>query len=381
MRKPLGVGSQQGMGLYLGCPMDVDGRNTSCLNNIHERIVNNISSWSYSCLSAVGRGILINSETWAGNSPLKLKSSAPSDRIETPKYVEDLMRGRSWNTTKIWQWFNKVDDQRILSTYIPRQGKEDETIWLPKENGDYSVKSGYWYLQNGGYAKHQVESFWKLLWKTQMIKDDNYQVWPNLVATTWAIWIHRNSIIFTKEKLDPQVILNVAQIEVDRWYKGFWESTGTTRTSSQPITREEEVTSWEWGTTNQEETNILKIDGAWKKSRNGEVQAAYGWVMTQGSRCIQEEANRVFADSPLQAEAHALLDGSGKATKHWSRIAVWTDSARLVQLLHNPNRAPASCYFLIMDILNILKTFSACKVYKVNRDRIKKAHDLAIQAR
>ncbi|KAL2941478.1 hypothetical protein RDABS01_029828 [Bienertia sinuspersici] len=61
MRKPLGVGSQQSMGIYLGCPMDVDGRNTSCFSNTHDRIVKSISSWSYSCLSAIGRCTLINS--------------------------------------------------------------------------------------------------------------------------------------------------------------------------------------------------------------------------------------------------------------------------------------------------------------------------------
>ncbi|KAL2894294.1 hypothetical protein RDABS01_010203, partial [Bienertia sinuspersici] len=78
--------------------------------------------------------MLILGETWAGNSQVRFKNNAPSDQIETPKYVEDLMRERTWNATKVWQWFNKNDAQQILSTYVPQQEKEDEIIWLPKEN-------------------------------------------------------------------------------------------------------------------------------------------------------------------------------------------------------------------------------------------------------
>ncbi|KAL2906273.1 hypothetical protein RDABS01_004983 [Bienertia sinuspersici] len=61
MRKPLGVGSQQSMGVYLGCPMAVDGRNMSCVTSIYDRILKCISSWSYSFLSTIGRCTLINS--------------------------------------------------------------------------------------------------------------------------------------------------------------------------------------------------------------------------------------------------------------------------------------------------------------------------------
>ncbi|KAL2923042.1 hypothetical protein RDABS01_014533 [Bienertia sinuspersici] len=61
MRKPLGVGSQQNMGTYLGCPLDVDGRSTMCFTSIHDKILKCISSWKYSCLSTTGRSILINS--------------------------------------------------------------------------------------------------------------------------------------------------------------------------------------------------------------------------------------------------------------------------------------------------------------------------------
>ncbi|KAL2905820.1 LINE-1 reverse transcriptase-like protein [Bienertia sinuspersici] len=61
MRKPLRVRSQERMGTYLGCPMEVDGRNTGTFNQIHDRVIQCISSWKYSCLSPAARSILINS--------------------------------------------------------------------------------------------------------------------------------------------------------------------------------------------------------------------------------------------------------------------------------------------------------------------------------
>ncbi|KAL2924992.1 hypothetical protein RDABS01_006009 [Bienertia sinuspersici] len=49
------------MGTYLGCPMEVDGRNTCTFNQIHDRVIQCISSWKYACLSPAARSILINS--------------------------------------------------------------------------------------------------------------------------------------------------------------------------------------------------------------------------------------------------------------------------------------------------------------------------------
>ncbi|KAL2922264.1 putative cysteine desulfurase, partial [Bienertia sinuspersici] len=65
-----------------------------------------------------------------------------------------------------------------------------------------------------------------------------------------------------------------------------------------------------------------------------------------------------------------MLAGVSSAIKEWSTVTIWTDSARITQMLHNPE-----------NILNILNSFTACSVHKVSRACIKKAHDLAIQAR
>ncbi|KAL2929656.1 hypothetical protein RDABS01_035066 [Bienertia sinuspersici] len=405
-------------------------------------------------------------DIWAGCSLVNFKRNALRGQEETPKVVNDLMRGQAWNAAKVWHWFNKNDAQRILSTYVPQQEKEDETIWLHKENGDYSVKSGYWFIQNGSQRKDDCSKFWKLLWKAQMsqrwrnfcwklahnvlptrdnlvkrgmevnqecgfcgekettdhlfincevtkrvwnsstlglrspscssldtsswfknmfvylhkISDSHHQVWPSYMATLWAIWIHRNNITFRKEKANPKEIMRLAEAETERWSNGFGANTKNAPMSPQNSPNDKASTSWEWGIIDQRE-NILIIDGAWKQTKKEEIRAAFGWIMEQRGGCVDKKANRMFAASPLQAEAYAMLEGSASAAREWTTVTIWTDSARMIQMLHNPKSAPNNCYLLILDILDRLKAFTACSVQKVGRSYVRKAHDLAIQAR
>ena len=60
LRKPLGVKDKDKIGSYLGCPMEVDGRNTSVFNEITTKTANKILTWKFSTLSQAGKLILIN---------------------------------------------------------------------------------------------------------------------------------------------------------------------------------------------------------------------------------------------------------------------------------------------------------------------------------
>ena len=60
MRKPLGVPNSNSFGSYLGCPMEVDGRNSSPLNAITLKIHQKITSWEFLHTSPAGKLILIN---------------------------------------------------------------------------------------------------------------------------------------------------------------------------------------------------------------------------------------------------------------------------------------------------------------------------------
>ncbi|KAL2925279.1 hypothetical protein RDABS01_007514 [Bienertia sinuspersici] len=141
------------MGTYLGCPTEVDKRTTSTLNQIHDRVLQCISSWKYSFLSTAARSILINSvsvtlaghiisiyllpqkamrsivscakalksgcgmkvgngrstsiqeEVGAGKEPVTFRNRANRSHSEKPKLVLDIVEGQSWNANKIWSLF------------------------------------------------------------------------------------------------------------------------------------------------------------------------------------------------------------------------------------------------------------------------------------
>ncbi|KAL2930282.1 hypothetical protein RDABS01_035692 [Bienertia sinuspersici] len=46
--------------------------------------------------------------------------------------------------------------------------REDETIWIHREDGKYFVKSGYWFLQDLKQPRKESSDFWKILWKAQL---------------------------------------------------------------------------------------------------------------------------------------------------------------------------------------------------------------------
>ncbi|KAL2921638.1 hypothetical protein RDABS01_013129 [Bienertia sinuspersici] len=343
---------------------------------------------------------LILEDTWAGNLPVKFKRNIPPNHGNAPKHVKEPIRGRSWDASKVWHYFNRSDAQRNLFTYIPQQEKEDEIIWLHKENGNYlRWRIFCWRLAHdalptrGNLVKRRIEINPSCVFCGNKESSDHMflnceitkRIWSSsdldLVAILWAIWLHRNNVIFGNVKPNPQEVLNLTNIELERWYRGFEESTGKgDKSTLTSIIKDKKITSWSWGNTIQEE-NILKIDGAWKVMKNGGIQATYGWVMEHGNRCIQEKANRIFAASPLQAEAQAMLEGISSARIEWLTVAIFTDFERMIQTLHKPESAPTNCYFLILDILFVLKTFTACSIYKVCRSNVRRAHELATQAR
>lgn len=56
----LGVKTDSALGLYLGCLMDIDGRTTTGLRSIHDKILSKLSSWKFLHLNQTGKIILIN---------------------------------------------------------------------------------------------------------------------------------------------------------------------------------------------------------------------------------------------------------------------------------------------------------------------------------
>ncbi|KAL2942964.1 hypothetical protein RDABS01_031312 [Bienertia sinuspersici] len=264
---------------------------------------------------------------------------------DTPILIEYEQGKPFWNSPKVWKWFEASDAQIILSTYAPMEEMGDEMIWLHKENGDYIVKSGYWFLQICKKPKlksvsQRLRSFyWKLSHNALPTKDNllerKIEVNPDYVfcgereminhlflncEITKRIW--RSSTLglvvpdrptqdtptcfknmFTylfkiRDKLHqawPYIIFTTWAI----WIHINNDIFRNGRTNPQEVvkinldaTTEKEQASWEWGTAHQS-NNILRVDGTWKK------QNLYDLPTISRSSCIAsrcEECNEGMDD-------------------------------------------------------------------------------------
>ncbi|KAL2933968.1 hypothetical protein RDABS01_017087 [Bienertia sinuspersici] len=119
--------------------------------------------------------------------------------------------------------------------------------------------------------------------------------WINSIKEEDGTWIYEEEAVARQFHSYFQKLFTPNN---DRLGLGFGETTDNLVLSTHASPQEEESKSWRWGD-NIQEQNILMIDGSWKEMESGEVRAAYGWVMEQGSSHMQEGANRIFAASPL----------------------------------------------------------------------------------
>ena len=321
MRKPLGVAEKSKIGIYLGCPMEVDGRTTSVFNSVTTKIVDKISSWKFTNLSQTGKLILINTILislasniistyilpqkitrrissvllkfwWAStmdktpiywrkrsllekhksqrglsfrniahvnkallfNQAWRIHNSQNSllHQIYVAKYKKDpvqmvmdneipkngsyafrslfracqsfkeglykklgnrksirlasnrwhpirnlkprvmgdhasqvhpsrvsdqMDQNKMWNSSIIWRLYSKEDAKQILATHIPREDLGDEIGWRYSKSGNFTVKSGYWFLNGENQNPISKNSFWKLLWKADIFPKWKHFLW------------------------------------------------------------------------------------------------------------------------------------------------------------------------------------------------------------
>ncbi|KAL2895649.1 hypothetical protein RDABS01_000426 [Bienertia sinuspersici] len=132
--------------------------------------------------------------------------------------------------------------------------------------------------------------------------------WAILIATLWAIWIHRNNIIFRKEATNPRGIIVTANAEQSRWYEGFGNEEQKDKAQGTGNGKEPYTVEWEHRFPQHCE-NFLRINGVWKQKNNIRIKAAYGWVLDRICHAKRIGSGIIFAQSPIQAEAHSLLAG------------------------------------------------------------------------
>ena len=100
--------------------------------------------------------------------PLKLSSQ------ENVSVSELILTCKSWNIQKLHQFFFLEDEvTSILSIPLGVNPIEDRLMWHYTENGNFTIKSGYWLAHNiimtaSSSNQQAMKSWWKHFWSLQI---------------------------------------------------------------------------------------------------------------------------------------------------------------------------------------------------------------------
>ncbi|XP_056689082.1 uncharacterized protein [Spinacia oleracea] len=204
-----------------------------------------------------------------------------------------------------------------------------------------------------------------------------------LIATLWSVWLHRNECCFRATQCIPTSITKLARIWKQRWVKAFSMHGGLPSLLGEQITPCVEQ-AWIVGECSDEDPVVIITDGAWKKIKGREARdwdAAIGWVILYKGDTLVQGASKVFASSPAQAEALAILTAFKNILSLARNIIVWTDSIQIVHALHDEASSPMECKPVIRDIKKQTLSFVYCKIVKVKKLFVLRAHNLAVTVR
>lgn len=198
----------------------------------------------------------------------------------------------------------------------------------------------------------------------------------DFVSTVWVLWIWRNKVTFRGANV---CLKSIMALKEDWMRRGLGLCRGNMEKLNIGRNKGEVRQIWERGTYN---SNIpqaeLVVDGAWKKKKGSEED----WKVAFGAICFLlgqqiTEAGKLFAISPIQAEAKALLGGLRKFLEDCGQVLVKTDCLLIIRALQNPANADKEIREIIVETMKIMSRFQYVCVCKVNRNLVVEAHKLA----
>ncbi|XP_057248933.1 uncharacterized protein LOC104886993 [Beta vulgaris subsp. vulgaris] len=124
----------------------------------------------------------------------------------------------------------------------------------------------------------------------------------------------------------------------------------------------------------------IQVDGSWVSNS---TLAGIAWVAENVNNQIQiGEGSCIHADSALLTEAKACLQALLWAQgQGYQKLYLHTDSEIIVLSLLKPLTSPISITWTLGDIRLIGQQFVWCRITKVARSQVQKAHDLATRVR
>lgn len=181
-----------------------------------------------------------------------------------------------------------------------------------------------------------IMNFLNFLWKED--GHDNLCV-RVFIAALWAIWVHRNDIVFRKAPPDPTQIINMYQNFDKRETKAIGvrqlmlrKPKGRNADFANPDTLNMIIIK---GAYDSNVVVVVAVNGAWKRIRKkGFVISAVGWSICLEGRDIEDGGMRVETINAEQAEAKGLLQGIRRTIAHDVQyVTILTDCSNVIVAL------------------------------------------------
>ncbi|XP_027067657.1 uncharacterized protein [Coffea arabica] len=153
----------------------------------------------------IGNGLStrIWEDQWIPNQPLGKPTTAKPEECQIQKVV-DLIEDYRWNRNLIFKNFKRGDAESILKIPTSMTGREDNTLWIGNQNGEYTMQSGYKSIQakkeqEGRERGNGIESsssqrrhhMWRVLWSLNISHKIKIFIWKGLkeaVPVKELIW-------------------------------------------------------------------------------------------------------------------------------------------------------------------------------------------------
>ncbi|XP_057248866.1 uncharacterized protein LOC130590448 [Beta vulgaris subsp. vulgaris] len=211
---------------------------------------------------------------------------------------------------------------------------------------------------------------WLIAWIHYFYQQDGYNGLrlPVFVAILWAIWQARNNKVFNGIIPDMPLIRSLQDKGIQQHYTflanpipGFLFAHFGTAFCGVPQIH-------------------LQVDGSWKKSS---LLAGIVWVAEHvNTQTTEVQGGCIYAESPLVAEARACLGALIWAqSQGYCQILIYTDFDVLVRSLLHQDTQPISIAWTLNDIRSLGHQLQWCRILKVNRQQVQRAHDLANHVR
>ncbi|KMT09185.1 hypothetical protein BVRB_6g132880 [Beta vulgaris subsp. vulgaris] len=227
-----------------------------------------------------------------------------------------------------------------------------------------------------------IKNFLNLFKKRR--KEDGLISEAEFIATLWAIWVHRNEVIFRGVLPNPDRIMMIKKDHSVRWHTTRERQTRRLANSVQDIHADSRINQrqeWTIGDRNISNIQTLVVDGAWKNNASlNHWQAAVAWKNVNNDP-KEEAAVKIFANSAEQAEAYAILKAISDMEWRSPGLIIKTDNIEVIRALKGDSPYNKNIENIIKDIKRIANSFLFISCAKVSREEVQLAHKLATQAR